>query len=65
MNGSEVSPPGLKNFIISVGALISARGFVAVSQILVLPILARQLSVEDFGLMGLAMTLGHLRKYTK
>jgi O-antigen/teichoic acid export membrane protein len=57
VNGSEVSPPGLKNFIISVGALISARGFVAVSQILVLPILARQLSVEDFGLMGLAMTL--------
>nr|WP_254869873.1 lipopolysaccharide biosynthesis protein [Celeribacter sp. HF31] len=56
VNGS-VETPGLKSFIISVGSLISARSFVAISQILVLPILARQLTVEDFGLMGLAMTL--------
>lgn len=53
----QIKTPGLKGFVISVGSLISARAFVAVSQILVLPILARQLSVEDFGLMGLAMTL--------
>ncbi|AJE47786.1 oligosaccharide flippase family protein [Celeribacter indicus] len=52
-------PPssGLRGFLVSIGSLISARAFVAVSQLMVLPILARQITVEEFGLMGLAMTV--------
>jgi len=44
-------------FFLSVGALVSARVFLALSQVLVLPIVARQLSVADFALMALAMTV--------
>ena len=47
---------GARGFLVSVGSLASARVFLAVSQILVLPIMARQLSIEDFAIMALAMT---------
>jgi O-antigen/teichoic acid export membrane protein len=44
-------------FFLNVGALVSARVFLALSQVLVLPIIARQLTVADFALMALAMTV--------
>ena len=47
---------GARGFLVSVGSLASARAFLALSQILVLPIMARQLSIEDFAVMALAMT---------
>lgn len=54
---AEVAAPPRRGFFVNVGSLVVARGFLAVSQILVLPILARFLSVEDFALMALAMTV--------
>ncbi|WP_428929788.1 oligosaccharide flippase family protein [Marinibacterium sp. SX1] len=49
--------PARRGFFVNVGSLVFARGFLALSQVLVLPILARMLSVEDFALMALAMTV--------
>lgn len=46
-----------KRFFVSVGSLVSARLFLALSQILVLPIVARQLSIDDFALMAMAMSV--------
>lgn len=48
---------GARRFFASVGSLVSARVFLGLSQILVLPVLARQLTVEDFALMAMAMTV--------
>ncbi|UWQ21556.1 oligosaccharide flippase family protein [Jannaschia sp. W003] len=53
---SEAAPPQ-RPFFLNVGALVLSRGFVALSQILILPILARLLSIADFGVMALAMTV--------
>jgi O-antigen/teichoic acid export membrane protein len=46
-----------RGFFVNVGSLVSARLFLAFSQILVLPIVARQLDVEDFALMAMAMSV--------
>lgn len=46
-----------RHFLVSVGSLSGARIFVALSQILILPILARQLDVTDFGDIAIAMTV--------
>ena len=46
-----------RGFFVSVGSLVSARAFLALSQILVLPIVARYLSVTDFALMAMAMSV--------
>lgn len=48
---------GRPGFFANVGSLVSARVFLALSQIMVLPIVARQLTIEDFALMALAMTV--------
>ena len=52
---SAVTPR--RGFFVNVGSLVFARAFLAVSQILVLPILARHLTVEEFAVMALAMTV--------
>ncbi|ETX13171.1 hypothetical protein OCH239_12945 [Roseivivax halodurans JCM 10272] len=44
-------------FFTNVGSLVFARAFLAASQVLVLPVLARHLTVEDFALMALAMSV--------
>lgn len=44
-----------KTFLINVGSLSASRLFLALSQILVLPVVARFLSPDDFGDMALAM----------
>ena len=49
--------PPRRGFFVNVGSLVFARGFLAVSQVLVLPIVARHLAVEEFALMALAMTV--------
>jgi O-antigen/teichoic acid export membrane protein len=50
------SPPGShRRFFAHVGALSLSKAFLAASHILVLPVLARHLSVEDFALAALAM----------
>ncbi|MEL6679344.1 MAG: oligosaccharide flippase family protein [Pseudomonadota bacterium] len=57
---TEAEPPKpgvLRGFFVSVGSLVFARAFVAVSQIIVLPIIARQLTVEEFAIMAMAMTV--------
>jgi len=46
-----------RRFLTSTGALSAARLFTALSQVLVLPIIARFLSVEEFGLVALAMAV--------
>ncbi|MCL6285634.1 oligosaccharide flippase family protein [Ruegeria sp. 2012CJ41-6] len=46
-----------KRFLASAGALSGARLLTALSQLLVLPIIARYLTAEEFGLVALAMTL--------
>lgn len=48
---------GARRFLVSIGSLMSARAYLAASQFLVLPFVARQLSVEDFALMALAMVV--------
>lgn len=48
---------GVRRFLVSVGSLMSARAYLAASQFLVLPIVARELAVEDFALMALAMVV--------
>ena len=55
-NSLKDTPPR-RSFFVNVGALILSRGFVALSQILILPILARALDVADFAVMALAMTV--------
>ena len=54
-HGSDTPPR--RGFFANVGALVFARGFLAVSQVLVLPIIARHLEVEEFAVMALAMTV--------
>ena len=46
-----------KKFVMGVAALTGARVFLALSQVLALPILARFLTVEDFGAVALSMTI--------
>lgn len=46
-----------KGFFVSVGSLVSARVYLAVSQVAVLPIIAAYLSVADFAIMASAMTV--------
>jgi len=46
-----------RGFFVSVGSLVSARAFLALSQILVLPIVARHISIEAFAVMALAMSV--------
>lgn len=48
---------GKRSFFASVGALSAARAMAMASQILVLPILARYLTPEEFGLVALAMSI--------
>lgn len=57
--GPDAAPAGQgkRPFFRSVGALVASRVFVALSQILVLPVLARYLAVEDFAVMALAMAV--------
>ena len=58
MSDSPTTPaPPKKSFFVSVGSLVSARAFLAVSQIIVLPILARYVSIEDFALIAMAMAV--------
>lgn len=58
---APAAPPGTaprrRAFFVNVGALVLSRGFVGLSQILILPILARLLSTTDFAVMALAMTV--------
>ena len=56
-NGPVQMPPPRRGFFVNVGSLVAARGVLAVSQILVLPILARMLTIDDFALMAMAMSL--------
>lgn len=51
------APDKRPGFFANVGALVLARGFLTASQILVLPVLARYLSVAEFALMALAMSV--------
>ncbi len=46
-----------QGFFVNVGSLVSARLFLALSQIIVLPVVARYLSIEDFALMAMAMAI--------
>lgn len=46
---------GARGFLVSVASLVSARAYLALSQVIVLPIIARHLAVEDFALMATAM----------
>lgn len=47
----------IRQFFANVGALVLARAYLAASQIIALPIVARNVSVEDFAVMALAMTV--------
>ncbi len=47
----------VKGFFVSVSSLVSARLFLALSQVLVLPIVARHLTVDEFALMAMAMSV--------
>ncbi|MEL7182054.1 MAG: oligosaccharide flippase family protein [Pseudomonadota bacterium] len=51
------TPTPKRGFFVNVGSLVSARAFLALSQIFVLPIVARYVSIEDFAVMALAMTV--------
>ncbi|MEL6521825.1 MAG: oligosaccharide flippase family protein [Pseudomonadota bacterium] len=51
------APKPARGFFVNIGSLVSARAFLALSQIIVLPIVARHLTVEEFALMALAMTV--------
>jgi len=51
------SGQSIKSFFVSVSSLVSARLFLALSQVLVLPIIARYLTVDDFALMAMAMSV--------
>ncbi|MBO9398609.1 oligosaccharide flippase family protein [Shimia sp. R9_2] len=57
--GSENGNSGhsTKGFFVNVGSLVSARLFLALSQILVLPVVARYLTVDEFALIAMAMSL--------
>lgn len=46
-----------RHFLVNVGSLAGSRMFVALSQILVLPILARHLEVAEFGDVAIAMSV--------
>lgn len=46
-----------KSFLVSTGSLSAARLFAALSQLVVLPIITRFLTVEEFGLVALAMVV--------
>ncbi|WP_176473795.1 oligosaccharide flippase family protein [Actibacterium ureilyticum] len=46
-----------RKFVFGVAALTGARVFLALSQVVALPIIARYLTVEDFGAVALAMTI--------
>lgn len=46
-----------KKFVLGVAALTASRIFLALSQVIALPVIARFLSVEDFAAMALAMTV--------
>ncbi|MBM7066660.1 oligosaccharide flippase family protein [Actibacterium sp. 188UL27-1] len=54
---SSTGPKAAKGFFVNIGSLVSARAFLALSQIIVLPIVARQLTIEEFALMAMAMTV--------
>ncbi|MEM8580045.1 MAG: oligosaccharide flippase family protein [Pseudomonadota bacterium] len=56
-NAVSPSPAPRTSFFANVGALVFARAFLTASQLLILPIIARYLAVEDFALMALAMTV--------
>lgn len=47
----------IRQFFMNVGSMVFARAFLAVSQILVLPIIARNVAVADFAIMALAMSV--------
>ncbi|MBY8977360.1 oligosaccharide flippase family protein [Rhodobacteraceae bacterium NNCM2] len=47
----------IRQFFTNVGALVFARAYLAASQIIALPIIARNVAVEDFAVMALAMTV--------
>lgn len=59
LNSSHSAPDQRqkRGFFTNVAALVLARGFLALSQVLVLPIIARFLTVEEFAIMALAMTV--------
>lgn len=46
-----------RHFLLDVGSLTGARLFILLSQVLVLPVVARYLDVSDFGDVALAMTV--------
>lgn len=46
-----------KHFLVNVGSLAGSRMIIVISQILVLPIVARHLDISDFGDVALAMTV--------
>ncbi|MDP5221044.1 oligosaccharide flippase family protein [Ruegeria sp. 2205SS24-7] len=46
-----------RGFFVNVSSLVSARLFLALSQVLVLPIVARHLTVDEFALMAMAMSV--------
>ncbi|QBR38584.1 hypothetical protein ETW23_22030 (plasmid) [Leisingera sp. NJS201] len=46
-----------KHFLVSTGALSAARLITAFSQLLILPVISRFLTVEEFGLVSLAMVV--------
>ncbi|MCH9808033.1 MAG: oligosaccharide flippase family protein [Alphaproteobacteria bacterium] len=47
----------IRQFFMNVGAMVFARAFLAASQILVLPIIARNVAITDFAIMALAMSV--------
>ncbi|WP_372574001.1 oligosaccharide flippase family protein [Ruegeria jejuensis] len=56
MNQSPDGRPA-RGFFVNVSSLVSARLFLALSQVLVLPIVARHLTVDEFALMAMAMSV--------
>lgn len=54
---AEPAPPRRGGFLMSVGALSTARAIALLSQVLVLPLIARYLSPFEFGLAALAMSV--------
>ncbi len=56
-SGNPSGHTAIKSFFVNVGSLVSARLFLAVSQVLVLPIVARYLTVDEFALIAMAMSL--------
>ena len=47
----------MNNFFAKIGALLAARVFLILSQLISLPILARLLTLEDFAIVALSMTV--------